>query len=265
MEDGFAGAPMSSALPPETLDEIARLVSCKDFLALSATSTELRGRYWGVGSQAELDAALLAQDTHVIVLTVPGLTVSTAPVSGAHVYAMADAHVAAGTVHVRDDGVHLIATGYAEVHAAGHAHVTAHDYARVHAHTEAHVTAHDCARVSAYARTQVDAYGGALVTAREHAQVAAHDQAQVTAADWSRVRAYGRAHVAMESRDCWIAASEGTAVYGTDGHLLYTSTVSLALYNPNRSFLTAPHRIDAEWSELEGLWNAQHSGSCEIL
>ncbi|MEV6683602.1 hypothetical protein AB0N09_43225 [Streptomyces erythrochromogenes] len=221
-------------LPPEIWGEIGRCLSMKDLAALARADKELHDRFWGgvtVHTQDELDEALQRHGLWFIVIEGGGLTMSAPQVEETPVIAVTDVLVTAGEVHARD-GIHITATGSAQVGADGQAQVTAYDQvhvfafgqsvvtaydqAHVSAHEQAYVTAHGHASVSAYTQTQVaahehatvNAFGQAHVTAYDQAEVHAYRQTRVTAHDEAIVHAYNQARVARSGAapgpGCWV-------------------------------------------------------------
>ena len=136
-----------------------------------------------VTTQAELDAALLADADYIDIKSPAGVWLDVADTGSAVVRAYDSAAVrATGSAVVRAyDSATVTATGSATVAAYGSAVVRAYDSAAVRATGSATVAAYDWATVAAYGSAAVRAYDSATVAARPRVAVHLHS---------------GRAHIA---------------------------------------------------------------------
>jgi hypothetical protein len=166
-----------------------------------------------VRTQAELDAALAANEATIYIESPAGVWLQLTKSGSAHVVARGSAHVEArdsahvvargsahveawGSAHVEArDSAHVEAWGSAHVEAWGSAHVEARDSAHVVARDSAHVEAWGSAHVVAWGSAHVEAWGSAHVEARDSAHVVARDSAHVEAWGSAHVVAWGSAHV----------------------------------------------------------------------
>jgi hypothetical protein len=151
-----------------------------------------------VRTQAELDAALAANEATIYIESPAGVWLQLTKSGSAHVVARGSAHVEAR------DSAHVEAWGSAHVEAWGSAHVEARD--------SAHVVARDSAHVEAWGSAHVVARGSAHVVAWDSAHVVAWGSAHVVARDSAHVVAWGSAHVVARD-SAHVEASPYVAVH----------------------------------------------------
>jgi hypothetical protein len=217
-----------------------------------------------VTTQAELDAALAANETVVYISSPEGVWLRVANSDSSHVVARDSSHV------VARDSSHVVARDSSHVEARDSSHVVARDSSHVEARDSSHVVARDSSHVVAWGSSHVEAWGSSHVVAWGSSHVEAWDSSHVEARPFVAVHLRsGRAQVdggvlidltRLDLSDPTVWA-DFHGVNSTDGHLIVYKAVDDDLRSGRGMHYPLGGTVTAkDWKPTDACGNGLHFG-----